>query len=294
MNLDNLLTAIGEVFEDKKTFSQSDFDRFAELSGDNNPIHVDPDFASRTKFGRTVAHGMLLYSMICSFLTKLFPETYQISQELMFPSPTFAGEEITFLLQIVDWQVETGVIYLITNIANQDGELCCQGRATIVPLSNRLEKDNKTAKHMEPRPIVDQCFKGLQIGQSESVRRIFTTTDLDAYTKLTGDNNPLYTDPEFANIKGLRNIIVPPGLLGGMISYLLGTKLPGRGTNWLKQELLFSAPGYVDEEILANVEVNRIRSAKELVNLSTTCRNMIGDLFVSGEALVLVKDLQPI
>ena len=52
-----------------RTFTQRDFDRFAALSGDDNPIHVDPAFAARTRFGRTVCHGMLLYSTICRALT---------------------------------------------------------------------------------------------------------------------------------------------------------------------------------------------------------------------------------
>ena len=53
----------------RRTFGQRDFDRFAALSGDDNPIHVDPEFAGRTRFGRTVCHGMLLYSTICRALT---------------------------------------------------------------------------------------------------------------------------------------------------------------------------------------------------------------------------------
>jgi acyl dehydratase len=54
-------TQISEV----KTFTQAEFDAFARLSGDDNPIHVDPEFSARTRFGRTVAHGMLLYGVNC-------------------------------------------------------------------------------------------------------------------------------------------------------------------------------------------------------------------------------------
>jgi len=53
--------------------TQRDFDRFAELSGDDNPIHVDPAFAARTRFQKPVAQGMLLYGLICRAIGLLLP-----------------------------------------------------------------------------------------------------------------------------------------------------------------------------------------------------------------------------
>ena len=53
---------IGQSAIAERVFSQSDFDRFAALSGDDNPIHVNPEFAARSRFGRPVCHGMLLYT----------------------------------------------------------------------------------------------------------------------------------------------------------------------------------------------------------------------------------------
>jgi acyl dehydratase len=57
---------VGQEESIRRVFSQSDFDRFAALSGDDNPIHIDPEFSARSKFGRTVAHGMFLYSTVWS------------------------------------------------------------------------------------------------------------------------------------------------------------------------------------------------------------------------------------
>ncbi len=59
---------IGQTASFNRVFRQADFDRFAALSGDDNPIHVDAGFAAKTHFGRTVCHGMLLYSAICQVL----------------------------------------------------------------------------------------------------------------------------------------------------------------------------------------------------------------------------------
>ncbi|CTQ56463.1 (R)-specific enoyl-CoA hydratase [Roseibium album] len=75
---------------------QADFDAFARLSGDDNPIHVDPEFSARTRFGRTVSHGMLLYTRVFALLEQLYPGRKHEAQTLMFPNPSFADEELTF------------------------------------------------------------------------------------------------------------------------------------------------------------------------------------------------------
>ncbi|ASP34398.1 MaoC/PaaZ C-terminal domain-containing protein [Labrenzia sp. VG12] len=75
---------------------QADFDAFARLSGDDNPIHVDPEFSARTRFGRTVSHGMLLYTRVFAHLKALFPGRTHAVQNLMFPNPSYADEELTF------------------------------------------------------------------------------------------------------------------------------------------------------------------------------------------------------
>ncbi len=77
------------------TPTQAEFDAFAAVSGDDNPIHVDPEFSARTAFGRTVSHGMLIYSKLWGLVMETRPETRQIHQEMMFPNPCFTDEKIT-------------------------------------------------------------------------------------------------------------------------------------------------------------------------------------------------------
>jgi acyl dehydratase len=81
-----------------RSLSQDEFNRFAAVSGDNNPIHVDPAFSARTRFGRTVSHGMLLYTVLWGLIQKRYPGARQISQSLMFPNPAYAGEPHRFSL----------------------------------------------------------------------------------------------------------------------------------------------------------------------------------------------------
>jgi acyl dehydratase len=131
----------------------------------------------------------------------------------------------------------------------------------------------------------------MELGQRAQTRRTFTAADLAEYANLTHDHNPLYVKPKYAQKAGLEGAVIPGGLLGGLFSYLLGTELPGRGTNYLKQRLYFPAPSYVDRELTASVEIIRIRPEKQLVNLSTVCTDPTGQVVCYGEALVLASDV---
>jgi acyl dehydratase len=286
------LLNVGQVERARRAFSQSDFDRFAALSGDDNPIHVDPEFSARSGFGRTVAHGMLLYSTVCSLLgTRLpGPGTVQVEQELMFPSPTFAGEEVEIRVEVTRVQPGEDVVDLTTVVVRPGGSMGLQGR-TLVRLAYALASP-AIGSLIPDSPIPDShSFKGLAIGQRASTRRSFTTRDLAEYAGLTGDANPIITDAGYARRLGLEGPLVPGGLLGGLFSYLLGTRLPGPGTNYLKQRLHFPNPACADQELTASVEIVRIRPEKQLVNLSTVCTDPSGRTVCHGEALVLVSDV---
>ena len=124
----------GIRFAEDRTFAQAEFDAFARLSGDDNPIHVDPAFSASTRFGRTVAHGMLLYSAVWGLLRRRFPGYGCATQELMFPAPTFAGEPM-----ILEATIETvepdGRLDVATQLRHRDGGMATLvGRATLIAL----------------------------------------------------------------------------------------------------------------------------------------------------------------
>jgi acyl dehydratase len=289
---------VGQRAALERIFTQDDFNRFAVLSGDDNPIHVDEAFSARTHFGKPVAHGMLLYSIISSLLGKQLPGpgSLQTQQELIFPSPTFAGELVTFAVEITGIQGKN-LVELTTDVTRSTGEAGAAGSA-VVYLPGKLSLPASETAHPANPHNKDTTgsgqeirFKGLCLGQKASVRRTYTHSDLDDYAELTGDSNPLYSDSRFARVNGFDGAIVPGPLLGALFSYLLGTRLPGRGTNWLKQRLSFKRAAYPLVEITAMVEVVRIRPEKNLVNLRTTCQDPTGALVCEGEALVAVRDL---
>jgi acyl dehydratase len=76
------------------TPTQEEFDRFAALSGDDNPIHVDPAFSARGGFGGTVAHGMLIYVRLWALVRAAHPGAVALRQTMMFPNPAFAGIDV--------------------------------------------------------------------------------------------------------------------------------------------------------------------------------------------------------
>ena len=122
-------------------------------------------------------------------------------------------------------------------------------------------------------------YKGLTVGQNASSTRTFTAEEIQTYSTLTGDTS--YDAG-----------CIPGPMLGGMVSDLLGTKVPGRGTMWLKQHYEFPAPAHVGEAITATVEISRFRPEKDLVYLNVQCVNPNGQIVCKGETLVFVADLE--
>jgi len=288
------LLRVGQTAIVRRTFRQSDFDRFAALSGDDNPIHVDPAFSAKTKFGRTVAHGMFLYSIVCGVLSKEIPGpgTVQLGQDLMFPSATTVGEEVAIRLEVAAIDAAHGLAELSTSIQRSDGSAGLQGR-TLVRMPRAMPVFRKVSGPSAPHdaPPENATLKGLRVGQSAEMKRAFSTGDLAEYADLTQDMNPVFASPGYARSLGLEAPLIPGGLIGGLFSCLLGTQLPGRGTNYLKQRMVFVGPAHPGQQLTARVSISRIRPEKQLVNLRTTCTGPDGLLVCQGEALVLVSDV---
>ena len=124
------MTSSNERVSIERTLTQGDFDKFAKLSGDHNPIHVDPEFSAKTRFGRTVSHGLLLNSILRGLLDRLVPGGRQLSQELRFPAPTYADEPLRFVVEV---QSDDGQMVVATMSSSrvQDDVVTCEGLATI-------------------------------------------------------------------------------------------------------------------------------------------------------------------
>ncbi len=114
----------------ERTLTQSDFNRFAALSGDDNPIHVDPGFSASTRFGRTVSHGLLLNTILRGLVDQLVPGGRQASQKLVFLAPTFADEPMCFSAEIDEVDGDT-VTVKMSCVRVADNVVTCEGETTI-------------------------------------------------------------------------------------------------------------------------------------------------------------------
>jgi len=114
----------------ERTLTQADFDAFAALSGDDNPIHVDPEFSRHSRFGKTVSHGMLLSTILRGLLEQLVPGSRQLSQKLMFPAPTYANEPMRFSA-VRKSDDGRHVVAQISCERVDDGTITCAGEAIL-------------------------------------------------------------------------------------------------------------------------------------------------------------------
>jgi acyl dehydratase len=116
--------------EIEHVFTQVEFDRFAQLSGDNNPIHVDAEFSRRARFGRTVAHGLLLCSRLRALIDQLVPGGRLLDQSVMFEAPTYAGDKMCFSARIVAQDGDIAKFEVEVKRVG-DGIVTCSGQGSV-------------------------------------------------------------------------------------------------------------------------------------------------------------------
>ncbi|HEV8428857.1 MAG TPA: MaoC family dehydratase [Pyrinomonadaceae bacterium] len=133
---------VGDSAEITRTIEQSDVHAFADVTGDHNPVHVDEAFARTTRFGRTIAHGMLTASLISAVLANKLPGegSVYLGQTLQFVAPVFPGDEITARVTVKEIREDKPIVKLETVCINQCGETVIRGEATVlIHRSNRKE-----------------------------------------------------------------------------------------------------------------------------------------------------------
>lgn len=125
-------------------------------------------------------------------------------------------------------------------------------------------------------------------GQRASVTKTISEADVYTFAGITGDFNPLHVNQEFARRSRFGERIAHGMLTAGLISAVLGMKLPGPGGIFLGQSLKFLKPVRFGDTITAEAEVVSYRSEKRILTLKTACTNQHGEQVVEGESVLLV------
>lgn len=130
----------------------------------------------------------------------------------------------------------------------------------------------------------------LNIGSTASFSKKITEQDVVMFAQLSGDNNPMHLDENYAKGTRFGARIAHGAFSFAVISTVLGTQLPGPGTIYMSQTLKFLKPVYFDDTITGTVEITAIRADKGIVTLKTACTNQRGEPVAEGEAVVFHPD----
>lgn len=117
-----------------KTITEADVYAFAGITGDFNPLHVDREFAARSRFGERIAHGMLTAGLISAVLGMRLPGPggVYLSQTLTFLRPVRFGDTVRAEAEVVAWRPDRRILTLRTTCTNQRGEVVVEGEAALL------------------------------------------------------------------------------------------------------------------------------------------------------------------
>lgn len=134
-----------------------------------------------------------------------------------------------------------------------------------------------------PELTLDQITVGMQTSYSHTV----TDADVKAYAGLSGDNNPVHMSDEHAQNSRFKARIAHGLFSAGFFSALFGTRLPGPGCVYISQNLVFKAPVYLNETVVATICVKEVNTRKRVITFRTYC-TVKNQLVIDGEAEIFV------
>jgi 3-hydroxybutyryl-CoA dehydratase len=134
--------------------------------------------------------------------------------------------------------------------------------------------------------MIGKTIDELKIGDTAEFSKTVSESDIYQFAGITGDFNPAHMNEEYAKKTFFETRIAHGMLSAGFISTVIGTKLPGTGSIYIKQTLSFLAPVRIGDTITARVEVIEIMDEKNRVRLKTVCVNQEGTQVLDGEAVI--------
>jgi 3-hydroxybutyryl-CoA dehydratase len=134
--------------------------------------------------------------------------------------------------------------------------------------------------------MIGKTIAELSVGDSAEFSKTVSESDIYIFSGVTGDLNPAHINERFAARTSFKTRVAHGILTAGFVSAVIGCKLPGPGTIYIRQELNFREPVRIGDTITARVEVDKIITEKNRVRLKTTAINQNGIIVLDGDALV--------
>src|SRR5436190_24302386 len=131
----------------------------------------------------------------------------------------------------------------------------------------------------------------MNVGQTARRSRKVAARDIELFTEITGDRNPLHYDEHLATASRFGGIIVQGGVTSGLLNALVAEDLPGPGSVILHVDWSFRAPVHPGDQITAEVHVLSVHDDKPICTLRTTISNQEGTVVLYGTALVYREPL---
>ncbi len=127
---------VGDTFSTDRLVTDELIKKFADVSGDFNPIHLDEDVAKKTRFGKRIAHGMLSGAFISAVLGYEFSQRniVYLSQTLKFTAPVFIDDTVTATATVTNIREDKPIVTLETVCTNQNGDVLVKGEAAVMIL----------------------------------------------------------------------------------------------------------------------------------------------------------------
>ena len=136
----------------------------------------------------------------------------------------------------------------------------------------------------------EYSFDEIEIGMQKSFKVDISEDMLDDFTKLSGDDNPLHTNEEYASSTSFKKRVCSGMFLSSFFSRLVGMYLPGKHALHISQSLNFVNPCFIGETITVEGKVIDKSSATKIIKLETTITNESGKRIIDGKAQVIVRD----
>jgi len=132
-----------------------------------------------------------------------------------------------------------------------------------------------------------------EVGATASLQRMLGSREVELFSEMTGDRNPLHVDEAAARKSRFGGLITQGGVTSGLLNAVVAEKLPGPGSVFLSVSWEFRRPTYLGETMTARVTVTDVREDKPICTLTTTVVNAAGEICIEGTAVTYTVDLDP-